>query len=79
MEINGDVVHVQDVCEVIVKIIKLDRKLINGQIFNIASFNHTLSEIGRKFQNFPKIKVNILDRILIREIIEFQQKSKNQF
>ena len=54
-------VHVQDVCEVIVKIIKLDRKITNGQIFNIASFNHTLSEVGKKISKiFPKVKINFL-------------------
>lgn len=55
-------VHIQDVCQVIIKIIKLDSKVTNGQIFNIASFNHTLSEVGKKISKiFPKIKINVLD------------------
>ena len=41
-------VHVQDVCDIIIKIIKSDQKITNGQIFNISSFNLKLSEVGEK-------------------------------
>ena len=48
-------VHVEDVCDMIIKIIKIDRKKINGQIFNIASFNLKLSDVGKKLEKiFPK-------------------------
>ena len=54
-------VHVEDVSDVIIKIIKIDKKKINGQIFNIASFNLKLEDIGKKIKKlFPKIKINYL-------------------
>ena len=50
--------HVEDVCDMIIKIIKIDRKKINGQIFNIASFNLKLSDVGKKLEKiFPKIRI----------------------
>ncbi len=53
-------VHVQDVCDIIIKIIKSDQKITNGQIFNISSFNLKLSEVGEKIiKIFPKVKMNI--------------------
>ncbi len=54
-------VHVNDVSDVIIKIIKLDRKITSGQIFNIASFNLKLSQVGEKIKKiFPNAEINNL-------------------
>ena len=48
--INGDLLCMSRMCDMIIKIIKIDRKKINGQIFNIASFNLKLSDVGKKLE-----------------------------
>ncbi len=51
-------VHINDVCDVIIKIIKLDKNKTNGQIFNIASYNFKISQIGKIIKKiYPKIKI----------------------
>ena len=51
-------VHIDDVCDVIIKIIKLDKNKTDGQIFNIASYNFKISQIGRLIKKiYPKIKI----------------------
>lgn len=51
-------VHVDDVCDVIVKIVKLNKKKTNGQIFNISSYNYTISQIGKIIKKlFPKVEI----------------------
>lgn len=52
-------VHVNDVCDVILKIIKIDKKKINGQIFNVAGFNYKISQIGKIIKKiYPKINIS---------------------
>tara|TARA_Y100001970_G_scaffold271226_1_gene366128 strand:- start:2631 stop:4016 length:1386 start_codon:yes stop_codon:yes gene_type:complete len=51
-------VHINDVCDVIIKIIKLDKNKTNGQIFNIASYNFKISQIGKIIKKiYPTIKI----------------------
>ena len=51
-------IHVDDVAESIVKIIKIDKEKTNGQIFNLASFNCKISDIGKAIKkNYPKANI----------------------
>ena len=53
-------IHVEDVSDAIIKIIKLDKEKTNGQIFNLASFNCKILEIGKTIKrNFPDVKIKL--------------------
>ncbi len=53
-------IHVEDVSDAIIKIIKLDKEKTNGQIFNLASFNCKISDIGKTIKkNFPNVKIKL--------------------
>lgn len=51
-------IHVEDVADSIIKIIKLNKDKTNGQVFNLASFNCKISDIGKTIKKiFPKVKI----------------------
>ena len=51
-------IHVEDVADTIIKIIKIDKEKTNGQIFNLASFNCKISDIGKAIKkNYPKANI----------------------
>lgn len=51
-------IHVDDVCDTIIKIIELDKSKTNGQIFNLSSYNYKLSDIGKIIKKiYPKTKI----------------------
>ena len=51
-------IHVNDVCDTIIKIIELDKSKTNGQIFNLSSYNYKLSEVGKIIKKiYPNIKI----------------------
>ena len=53
-------IHVNEVCLAIINIIKAKREKVNGQIFNLTSFNSRIIDIARKFKRiFPKTKLLI--------------------
>ena len=53
-------IHVDEVADTIVKIIKLDNHKVNGQIFNLTSFNSKIIDIAKFFKKiFPKTKLII--------------------
>ncbi len=72
-------VHVNDVCDVIFQIIKLDKKKTNGQIFNIASYNYKISEIGKIIKKiYPKIEVTYSDTGVDRRNYKALSKKANR-
>ena len=57
-------VHISDVCDVIIKIIKLNKKKTNGQIFNISSYNYKISHIAKIIKTlYPKTKIEYANTI----------------
>lgn len=53
-------VHVEDVCDAIITILKLPMKKTNGQIFNLVGENIRIIDLGNKIKKFyPKAKVII--------------------
>ena len=53
-------IHVNEVCLAIINIIKAKREKVNGQIFNLTSFNSRIIDIAKKFKRiFPKTKLLI--------------------
>ena len=60
-------IHVEDVSDTIIKIIKLSKSKTNGQVFNLASYNFKISEIGK-----------IIKRIYPKTQIEFQKFSEDE-
>ena len=53
-------IHVNEVCSAIINIIKAKREKVNGQIFNLTSFNSRIIDIAKKFKKiFPKTKLII--------------------
>jgi len=79
-------IHVEDVSDAIIKVIKLDNEKTNGKIFNLASFNCKISDIGRaikkiypeakiKFNNSSKDKRDYkVSSLKARKIIKFNPK-----
>ena len=51
-------IHVDDVAESIVKIIKIDKEKTNGQIFNLASFNCKISDIGKAIKKIIQRQIS---------------------
>lgn len=52
-------IHVEDVSNAIMKIIKLDKSKTSGQIFNLASYNYKISEIVQIIKKiYPKTKID---------------------
>ena len=53
-------IHVDDVCNAIILILKLPQHKVNGQIFNLVGENIRIIELGKKIQKiYPKAKVFI--------------------
>ncbi len=53
-------IHVDEVADTIIKIIKLDNHKVNGQIFNLTSFNSKIIDIAKSFKKiFPNTKLII--------------------
>ena len=54
-------IHVEDVSDTIIKIIKLDKKKTNGQVFNLASYNFKISTIGKIIKKiYPRTQINFM-------------------
>ncbi len=53
-------IHVAEVADAIIKIIKLEDHKVNGQIFNLTSFNSKIIDIAKSFKKiFPNTKLII--------------------
>ena len=53
-------VHVKDVADSIVKVIKADKKLVNGQIMNLVGENIRIGKIGKIIKSlFPRAKIKL--------------------
>lgn len=53
-------IHVEDVCNAIILILKLPQNKTNGQIFNLVGENIRIIDLGKKIQKiYPKAKVLI--------------------
>ena len=53
-------IHVSEVADAIIKIIKLEDHKVNGQIFNLTSFNSKIIDIAKSFKKiFPNTKLII--------------------
>ena len=50
--------HIQDYCNLVIKLIEADSKLVNGEIFNVGSQNLKIKDIAKKIQKIFKEKFN---------------------